>query len=74
MKNETEFAAAMETFMEMFEKKLSKKIIKIYWQALKPYTDEECEYAFKDVFSTARFFPKPADIIEKIKDRITYIN
>lgn len=67
MKDRSKFSKFMAVVSEMFEKTPSKTIINVYWQALEPYTDEQCEKAFNEVVLSSRFFPKPVDIIETIR-------
>lgn len=75
MKNEIKFKEYMATICELFDKSLSKLLTDLYWKVLEPYTDEQCEKAFKEIIYSSRFFPKPADFIEAIegtkKDRAT---
>ena len=49
---------------ELFDKNLSEELLDIYWQILEPFNDEQCEQAFKKVMASAKWYPKPADILE----------
>lgn len=51
---------------ELFDKNLSEELLDIYWQILEAFNDEQCEQAFKKVMASAKFFPKPADILEHL--------
>lgn len=67
MKNETKFKEYMATMCELHDRTLSKLLTDLYWKVLEPYTDEQCEAAFKELIYSHRFFPKPADFIETIQ-------
>ena len=73
MENKTELNIFLITVGELFDKEISKTLIKIYWEALKPYTDKEVKSAFEKVICNCRFFPKPADIIEYIPKQLGVI-
>jgi hypothetical protein len=64
MKDGIMFKNYMTTLGELFNKDLSDTLKDMYWEALKPYSDEDCEEAFKKSVSLCKFFPKPADLIE----------
>lgn len=51
---------------ELFDKNVSSTLMEAYWKALEPYSDAEVETAFKRLVTTARFFPKPAEVLEAI--------
>ena len=67
MKNRNNFSKFITIISEMFEKTLSKIITEVYWKALEPFSDEQCEKAFNEIVLSSRFFPKPVDIIEAIQ-------
>jgi hypothetical protein len=67
MLNKTKFLKFMTTISEVFDKTLSETLMDVYWKALEPFTDEQCEKAFNEVIVSSRFFPKPVDIIEKMQ-------
>jgi len=75
MKNEIKFKEYMTMICEMFDKKLSDMMKDLYWKVLEPFTDDQCEKAFKEILYSNKFFPKPADFKEilcgKIKDTAT---
>ncbi|MDD5414634.1 MAG: DUF6475 domain-containing protein [Smithellaceae bacterium] len=54
----------MTVLCELYDKTPSPLLIGIYWKALEPFTDEQCETAFNSIICSSRFFPKPADFIE----------
>lgn len=75
MRNELKFKEYMTMLCEIHDKTLSDTMRDLYWKILEPYTDEQCEKAFKDAVYFNKFFPKPADLIEILsgdkKDRAT---
>ena len=66
MKNEVKFKEYMATLCELYDRQISKLLTDLYWKILEPFTDEQCEEAFKEIISSCRFFPKPADFREVI--------
>jgi len=64
MKDGILFKTYMTTLGELFNRDLSDPLKDIYWEALKPYLDGDCEEAFKKSVSSCKFFPKPAELIE----------
>lgn len=70
MNNEKLFKEYMTALSEIHNKDLSALLNSIYWETLKPYTDEECERAFKELVFTSKFFPKPADFLEILRGKI----
>lgn len=69
MKNERLFREYMVALSEVHGKVISALLHSIYWKTLEPYTDEECEQAFKELTLSSRFFPKPADFIEVLRGK-----
>ena len=69
MKDEARFKESMTALGELFDKPLSKFLIDVYWKALEPFSDEECNRAFNEVAISSRFFPKPVDLIEIIQGK-----
>jgi len=67
MKDEKLFSEYMATFSEIFDKEISKTVTKIYWETLEPFSDEDCEEAFKILLATNTFFPKPVDFLRILK-------
>ena len=68
MENERKFRENMAIFGAIFDKKIPIQYFDIYWEVLKPYNDKECVLAFGKVVKTCKFFPKPADLIEKLEE------
>jgi len=64
MKNEIKFKEYMATLCELHDRTMSKLLTDLYWKVLEPFTDEECESAFKEIIYSNKFFPKPADFRE----------
>lgn len=69
MKDQIKFKEYMATLCELHDKTMSKILIDLFWKVLEPFTDEQCEKAFQNVIMTARFFPKPVDMIEVISGK-----
>lgn len=69
MRNKKLFAEYMTMLGEIYDKEVTKTVIKAYWVCLNPYTDEEVEEAFKEVMTTLKFFPKPVELISIIRRR-----
>ena len=67
MKNKELFKNNMFLSSEIFNKDLTEALLLAYWETLKPYSDGQCEKAFKKVFTECTFFPKPAELIQFIK-------
>jgi hypothetical protein len=61
------FKELLTVLCEIHDKKLSQTLADIYWESLSPFTDEQCEKAFKELILTNKFFPKPADFIEMLR-------
>ena len=70
MTNETAFRENMTVLCELFDKPLTKLLMGIYWKALEPFTNEECQRAFNEVALSSKFFPKPADLLEILRGKI----
>ena len=66
MKDKRKFSEFLTGLGEIFDKEITKTLNKVYWECLKPYTDQECEIAFTKTIANCKFFPRPAEIIENI--------
>lgn len=64
MKNESKFKEYMATLCELHDRTMSKLLTDLYWKVLEPFTNEQCEEAFKEIIYSNKFFPKPADFRE----------
>jgi hypothetical protein len=64
MKNEIKFKEYMATLCELHDRTMSKLLTDLYWKVLEPFTNEQCEEAFKEIIYSNKFFPKPADFRE----------
>ena len=73
MKDEKMFNNYMATLGEIFDKKLTKVLTNIYFQALSKFSDEQCKVAFEKIISKSKFFPKPAEILEIMEIPLEYI-
>ena len=58
------FKACMATFGEMFNRDIEPPLLKMYWRIFQGYSDSEFESATTRYLHTARFFPKPVDLLE----------
>lgn len=67
MKDQVKFKKYMATLCELHDRTLSKLLTDLYWKVLDPFTDQQCEAAFKEIIYSSRFFPKPADFIEVLQ-------
>jgi hypothetical protein len=63
MKNEQMFETFMLGFGELYDKPITPVIIKLYWLALEPFSDDQCLKAFEAAPARYKFFPKPAELI-----------
>jgi hypothetical protein len=66
MKNKKLLAEYMAMFGEVYDKEITKTLIKAYWACLAGFTDEQVEDAFKEAVTSLKFFPKPAELISII--------
>jgi hypothetical protein len=67
MKDEIKFKQYMTTLGELFDRPMTSLLTTLYWKVMEPFTDEECERAFKEILFSAKFFPKPAEFIEVLR-------
>lgn len=61
MRDEIKFKEYLATLCELHDRTMSKLLTDLYWKVLEPFSDEECEAAFKEIIYENKFFPKPAD-------------
>ena len=73
MRDEIKFKEYMAMLCELHDKTLSKLLTDLYWKILKPYTNEQCEAAFKELIYSSKFFPKPADFKDILCGKIKNI-
>ncbi|HOG17670.1 MAG TPA: DUF6475 domain-containing protein [Syntrophales bacterium] len=69
MTNQRMFKEYMTALSEIHGKELSALLNSLYWKTLEPFTDAECERAFKDLIFSAKFFPKPAEFLEVLQGK-----
>jgi hypothetical protein len=67
MKDQIKFKEYMATLCELHDRTMSKLLTDLYWKVLEPFSDEQCESAFKEIIYSNKFFPKPADFIEVLQ-------
>ena len=65
--NEKRFYQAFVGMCELWEKKFSKALIRIYLNALEGYSADESIDAMTTCAKTLKFFPKPVEIIQAIE-------
>ena len=66
MKDENRFKKQAVMLGEVFDKKITGGLIKIYWETLRQYSDEQVANAVTSHVRTGTFFPRPADLIKLI--------
>lgn len=69
MQDQIKFKEYMAAICELHDKTMSRVMIDLYWKVLEPFSDEECEKAFKELILSNRFFPKPVDFMEIIQGK-----
>ena len=67
MKNKDKFKEFMISICEMHEKKISVRIIDLYWKVLTIYPDNRCIQAFEYVIENCDFMPKPSHLSKYLK-------
>ncbi len=67
MQDEIKFKEYMTALSEMHRKTFSKTTVGIYWQILRPFTDEQCIAAFQRAMAENKWIPKPAELVDYIK-------
>ena len=65
MKNHKRLAEFLTLMADLHEKEVSKAKIEYYFQVLEPFSDDECEQAFKKV--GLKWFPKPQDFLDLLQ-------
>jgi hypothetical protein len=60
------FSNAFGTLCEIFNKQVSQVFIRVYFQALAPYSIEQVGSIISQAIVSCRFFPKPVELIEFI--------
>lgn len=58
----------MASLSVTFGKELSQPLTEIYWDALKPMAIEQFEQAAKSCIRNHKHFPKPAELLDRLKD------
>lgn len=61
------FSELLAILGEIFDKSISTSLAKIYFDALKSFSDEMIKEAFNKASLTLKFFPKPVELIEIIQ-------
>jgi uracil phosphoribosyltransferase len=64
MDNQETFKHRMATLGELFGKEISQELAQIYWDVLKPYSNEQFTRAVEIHCRTGKFFPRPAELID----------
>ena len=65
--NKRTFAENMTILSEAFDKEITPALTKIYWDRLGDASDEQFMKAVVAHIETERFFPRVADLVDKIK-------
>lgn len=63
-----EFARIMTASSEVFGKQITKPLLSVYFESLSNFTIEQVKSAFSKHLLAGKFFPKPADIAELLKE------
>jgi len=73
MEDDKKFKEMMAVAGEVFDKQISESLVKIYWQTLKKYSDEQVEKAFGDILTTKtmKIFPLPGELVQAIEGSST---
>ena len=69
METKQKFIEVMGTAAALFDVDLEKKgpvYLDVYWQCMKPFSDQEVARAFGVAMQTLKWMPRPADILEII--------
>lgn len=61
-----QFLESLNSCAVVYRTEVSTALVKIYWDLLKEYATEEVQGAIFAHMKTAKFFPSPAELIEKI--------
>lgn len=61
-----DFVNAIGTLAELYDKKLSPSLLKMYFQALSQFDIVQFQAAVGNAMMTMKFFPKPVELIELI--------
>jgi len=64
MRDEVKFKEYLATLCELHDRTMSKLLTDLYWKVLEPFSDQECEEAFKLIIYDNKFFPNSADFRE----------
>ena len=67
MQDEIKFKEYMTALSEIHRKVFSKATIGIYWEILRPFTDDQCIAAFQHAMAENKWIPKPAELVDYIK-------
>lgn len=66
-RDKARFAAMLLPLASLFDRELGEDVARLYFEALRGYDLPVVAAAIATVAKTARFFPKPADIIDAIE-------
>ena len=67
MLDQTKFVSAMTGLGAIFEKSITESMVKLYWQVLKDFSDDEVHEAINRALITCKFMPKPSELREIIQ-------
>lgn len=69
MTDEIKFKEYLSVLSEIHDRQITPMLASVYWKILEPFTDDQCETAFEQVIQSAKFFPKPADLLEILRGK-----
>ena len=55
---------------EIYDKEITPILTKIYWKVLLPFTNEQAEKAFNRAIASCKWFPKPSELIDLLKEEV----
>ena len=67
MDNQDEFKESLAALCELHNKEITSSLAKVYWAALKEFTDEQVQAALNQAMISFRFMPKPVEVRDLIQ-------
>jgi len=64
MQDKQKFIEILGTAAEVYGSQLSEILLDVYWNVLKPFSDEDVAKAFEQAIRTLKWMPKPSEILE----------
>jgi Domain of unknown function (DUF6475) len=69
VKDEIKFKEYLAMLCELHDRTMSKMLTDLYWKVLEPFTNEQCEDAFKELIYSSKYFPKPSDFMDIMRGK-----